>query len=91
MKHTYRQTEWSLPGGYLKGGEHPHEGIEREIFEETGLKVKIEKIIKTGHDATSARLDISCFGHLTGGKFVPSGEASHYGFFHVDLSKAVSG
>jgi len=29
FKHSYRSHSWSLPGGYLKSGEHPKEGIER--------------------------------------------------------------
>ena len=32
FRHTYRNTDrWSLPGGYIKGKEHPKEGIEREV------------------------------------------------------------
>jgi ADP-ribose pyrophosphatase YjhB (NUDIX family) len=84
IKHTYRQTPWSLPGGYLKKGEHPRGGLAREIKEEIGLDVKVTKIIRTVTDSGSARLDIACYGHLAGGKFIPSAEASHYGFFHPD-------
>ncbi len=84
VKHTYRQTEWSLPGGYLKKGEHPKEGLEREILEETAFVVKSEKIIKTTHDDASARLDISCFGRLSAGEFISSAEVSEHGFFHFD-------
>jgi len=84
LKHTYRQTEWSLPGGYLKKGEHPEAGIKREIFEETGFKVAIEKIIKTTHDRKDARLDVACFGKFISGKFVESAEVSEYGFFTVE-------
>jgi len=28
FKHTYRQHQWSLPGGYMKAREHPAEAIE---------------------------------------------------------------
>ena len=31
---------WSLPGGMLEVGESLHEGVAREVFEETGLKVE---------------------------------------------------
>ena len=31
---------WSLPGGLLDAGEAPHRGVEREVFEETGLRVR---------------------------------------------------
>jgi ADP-ribose pyrophosphatase YjhB (NUDIX family) len=84
LKHTYRQTEWSLPGGYLQRGEHPLEGMEREVFEETGLKVKGEKIIRTSHDRDTARLDISCFGRFVSGKFVESVEVVEHGFFPIN-------
>ena len=34
------QGEWSLPGGVLETGETMVEGMKREIFEETGLRVE---------------------------------------------------
>ena len=37
---------WSLPGGVLETGERLEEGIEREVLEETGLKVKPLKVIE---------------------------------------------
>ncbi len=36
---------WDLPGGFLEVGEHPEEGIKREIMEETGLEVKVKDLI----------------------------------------------
>lgn len=81
VKHTYRQTQWSLPGGYLKKGEHPKKGLEREILEETGLHVKVIKIVRTWHDRSNARLDISGYGVLIGGKFRPSEEVTKHAFF----------
>jgi len=38
-------NEWDLPGGKLKFGENPVNGLKREVFEETGLKIKIVKPI----------------------------------------------
>ncbi|QIB25879.1 NUDIX domain-containing protein [Caloranaerobacter azorensis] len=32
---------WDIPGGKLEFGELPIESLEREIFEETSLKVKV--------------------------------------------------
>ena len=42
FKHTYRSHAWSLPGGYLKSGEHPTEGLEREIKEESNLVISAD-------------------------------------------------
>jgi ADP-ribose pyrophosphatase YjhB (NUDIX family) len=34
------QGKWDLPGGFLAEGEHPLDGIRRELLEETGLSVE---------------------------------------------------
>ena len=81
LRHTYRQTVWSLPGGYLKAGEHPKEGLEREILEETGLIVSGDSQLKTRTDRETARLDICVVGKFIGGEFKESPEVSEYGFF----------
>ena len=36
---------WSLPGGHLEQGETLEEGVCRELFEETGLKVRVERLL----------------------------------------------
>jgi 8-oxo-dGTP diphosphatase len=38
---------WSLPGGVLEVGETTGEGVVREIFEETGLRVRPVEMIAT--------------------------------------------
>lgn len=84
FKHNYRAHAWSLPGGYLKSGEHPREALEREIKEESGLVVSIDEPLKTRTDRDSARLDMCYTGVLIGGDFTPSHEVSEYGFFAQD-------
>lgn len=84
FKHSYRSHAWSLPGGYLKAGEHPREGLEREIKEESGLVVSIDERMKTRTDRDVARLDICYVGVLIGGEFKPTHEVSEYGFFNQD-------
>ncbi|KKT49828.1 MAG: NUDIX hydrolase [Candidatus Collierbacteria bacterium GW2011_GWC2_44_18] len=84
FKHTYRSHSWSLPGGYLKAGEHPRESLEREIKEESGLVVSVDESLKTRTDRDFARLDMCYTGVLIGGDFVPTHEVSEYGFFALD-------
>jgi len=84
FKHTYRSHQWSLPGGYLKAGEHPREGLEREIKEESGFVVSVDENLRIRTDRDTARLDICYAGVLIGGEFTPTHEVSEYGFFAVD-------
>ena len=84
FKHTYRSHSWSLPGGYLKAGEHPREGLEREIKEESGLVVSVDENLKIRTDRDTARLDICYTGILIGGNFTATKEVSEYGFFAMD-------
>lgn len=84
FKHIYRAHSWSLPGGYLKAGEHPAEGLEREIKEESGFVVSVDRVLKTRTDRDSARLDICYTGTFIGGGFTQTHEVSEYGFFAID-------
>ena len=67
LKHTYRQVEWSLPGGYLAGKEHSTEGLEREVEEECGLIVSGDHQMMLRTDRDTARLDIVIIGAFIGG------------------------
>lgn len=84
FKHTYRQHAWSLPGGYVKSGEHPKEALEREIKEESNFVVSADSQLKTRTDRDTARLDMCYVGAFIGGEFMPSKEVSEYGFFTRD-------
>ncbi len=84
LKHTYRKIPWSLPGGYLKAGEHPQEGLEREIKEESGFVVSADERLKIRTDRETARLEITYLGAFIGGEFLPSKEVSEAGFFPFD-------
>jgi ADP-ribose pyrophosphatase YjhB (NUDIX family) len=53
VQRTYSRDEpWALPGGWLEGGDEQIErGLERELLEETGLRVRvggIKAIERTG-------------------------------------------
>lgn len=36
---------WDLPGGFLEAGEHPIDGMFREVREETGLDVRVRELL----------------------------------------------
>jgi ADP-ribose pyrophosphatase YjhB (NUDIX family) len=81
FKYSYRQTEWGLPGGYIKAKEHPQEALEREIEEESGFVVSVDEELKIRTDRKSARIDIGFVGKLMGGEFRKSSEVSEAKFF----------
>ena len=85
VNHKYRDGErWSLPGGYIKEKEHPYEGLAREVEEETGFIVAVDRELKIRTDRETARLDISLLGHYVGGEFRPSDEVSAAKFCAFD-------
>ena len=89
FRHTYRTPAWSLPGGYIKAREHPKEGIEREIEEESGLIVSADTRYKIRTDRDSARLDIVYVGSFIGGEFRSSKEVTEAKFFPFGMLPAI--
>ena len=43
VRHTYGRLNWELPGGGAEPGESPDETAVREVLEETGLDVEIDR------------------------------------------------
>lgn len=44
---THLENLWDIPGGRFDYGEHPHEGLKREVLEEVGLEVEVLEPVKT--------------------------------------------
>ncbi len=84
FRHTYRQTPWSLPGGYIKAKEHPQEALEREIEEESGLIVSVDEELEIRTDRESSRIEIGFLGKFIGGEFRKSAEVTEAKFFAFD-------
>ncbi len=82
LKHTYRDTPWGMPGGWMDY-EKPREGLEREVFEETELQVKSNQILDVVYGDKPHRVDIYIKGSFVGGEFKKSAEVSDYGFYKV--------
>ncbi|MFZ5391164.1 MAG: NUDIX domain-containing protein [Patescibacteria group bacterium] len=40
-----KKGQWNIPGGFLEAGEHPLQGAKREVKEETGLNIRIVKLL----------------------------------------------
>jgi 8-oxo-dGTP diphosphatase len=76
---------WELPGGHLEPGELPEEGLIREVHEETGHDVAIERrvgtYVRTGFRPYTASV-FTC--RVTGGTLRPSAETPVVRWFDID-------
>ena len=87
FKHSYRiDTPWGFPGGYLKKREDPADTIQREILEESGLHIRIIKLLEVVQSPHAFRLEILYLAELMGDglNFKPSVEVCDARFFSLD-------
>ena len=43
--HRTDMDAWNLPGGGVEGGESPWDAVVREVMEEVGLEVRVERLV----------------------------------------------
>jgi 8-oxo-dGTP pyrophosphatase MutT (NUDIX family) len=84
VKSTYQRLHpWGLLGGSLDYGESSEDTVVRELLEETGLIVKVEKFL---HIKTwlPDRVGLYYLCNIKDGKFYPSDEASELGYYSIE-------
>jgi len=84
VKTTYNRAHpWGVPGGSLEYGETPEDAVVREVWEETSLKVEIDRFlfVKTW---IPDRVGMYYICHIEDGEFTPSEEVSEFGYFSLD-------
>lgn len=69
-KGAYGKGTYGTCGGHLEFGESPEEGVKREVFEETGLKIKSLKFLCVSNFLVYGKhyVDISFTGEVYNGK-----------------------
>ena len=84
-------NQWCLPGGGMEPGESASETCIREVEEETGLQVRIKRLIGVYttpdelivyRDGNKIQLVAICFeAEIVGGELRLSSETTEYGYF----------
>ena len=87
-KNPPYKNKWALPGGFVEYGEKTEEAVLREIFEETGLKTDVDKLLGVysdpnrdprGHNISIVYILKNCKGKLISGD-----DASDAKFFNIN-------
>lgn len=83
VKLTYQRFHpWGLPGGGLEYGESSEAAVIREVWEETGLTVEVEKLL-INKTIPPDKFAMYYFCRIINGVFEPSDEVSEYGYFSL--------
>jgi len=83
FKHTYRKYEWGIPAGGLEYGEQPENAIVREFFEETGIQIKVEKLLLAESSIDDHNISLIFLCNIESGIFKESSEISEMKYFDV--------
>lgn len=73
---------WDLPGGYLEKFESPEGGAAREVQEETGLTVRVGRLLAARAGSRSPVLILYYEAEPTGGRLQASPESLAVNWFH---------
>jgi len=86
--------QWCLPGGRMESGEFAAEACEREVLEETGLNVRVKRLVGVyshpdqlvvypdGNKAHVVALHFEV--DITGGEIGLSNETTDFGYFTLE-------
>ena len=84
-KHTYRKNHpWGLLAGNLEYGEDPALAIVRELHEETGFGIEVQRLLKAVSAKEDHHISLIYLCKITNGSFQPTAEISTVQFYSTD-------
>lgn len=82
--HRRDMDAWNLPGGGMEPGELPDECVIREVREETGLEVTVERLVGVYGKPGRSELVFCFVCRITGGVLCETDESDASGYFSPD-------
>ncbi len=84
FKHTYRKFQWGIPAGGLEHHEQPFDAIMREFLEETGIQIKVERLLAAVSAREDHNISLIYLCKIASGEFKQSHEISEMNYFDLD-------
>jgi 8-oxo-dGTP diphosphatase len=84
FKHTYRKFEWGIPAGGLEHREQPADAIVRELLEETGMQIEVQKLLLAQSAKEDHHISLIYLCKMVSGTFKESLEISEIKYFDVN-------
>jgi ADP-ribose pyrophosphatase YjhB (NUDIX family) len=84
VRQNYGLKYWSLPGGVVEKGETLDQAAVRELKEETGLDIRLNRVVGLYSKPSEDAIAITFAGEVIGGELKEDNEIIECRFFHPD-------